>query len=115
LALYVTELRDGSKVLGHIPADDAGLFRRLRFIGTFSGGDARIIQHGMNYLALIMLTGYERSREADLRDGVYNPLNTGSWDADALKSGLIQAIEAYSCDVLDGIMAEGGALTAWNK
>jgi hypothetical protein len=113
LALYVTELRGGSKVLGHIPADDAGLFRRLRFIGTFSGGDEGIIRHGMNYLALIMLTGYERSREADLRDGVYNPLNTGAWDAAELKAGLLKAIEGYSCDVLDGIMAFGGALATW--
>ena len=39
LALYVTELRGGRDILGHIPADNAGIFRRLRFIGAFSGGD----------------------------------------------------------------------------
>jgi hypothetical protein len=114
LALYVTELRGGSVILGHRPTDNTDLFRRLRFISTFSGGNQEIIQHGMNWLALIMLAGYERSREADQRDQVYNPLNDGSWDAAALKTRLMEAIEAYPCPVVDSIFSDpSGFIPIW--
>jgi hypothetical protein len=114
LALYVTELRGGNGIGGHGRGDDRSLFARLRLLSSFIGGDQEIIRHGMNYLALIMLVGYERSRSADDRNGVYNPLNDGSWDGAELKAGLINAIEAYPCALLDGIFYSAeGVIPLW--
>lgn len=113
LALYVTELRGGAAILGHIPADNASIFRRLRFIAGFSGGDTAVINHGMTWLALIMLVGYERSRDADARNHVYNPLNDGSWDAESLKAKLVESLKTAPCEALDAILNEGEAPFTW--
>jgi hypothetical protein len=79
LAVYMTELHGGGKLIGdHTLTDNASLFTRLRLLSSFKGGNPNIIKHGMTQLALVMLAGYERSREEDLRRRVYNPLNDGS-------------------------------------
>lgn len=60
----------------------------------------------MTQLALLMLAGYERSREHDLRCGVYNPLNDGSWDAEAMWLTLSRELQACPCATLDDILPD---------
>jgi hypothetical protein len=113
LAVYMTELRGGSSIGDHTPADNVSPFARLRLLASFKGGDPDIIRHGMSQLALVMLAGYERSREADLRQSVYNPLNDGSWDADAMRLALDRDVRACPCATLDGILPEVYGLGEW--
>jgi hypothetical protein len=65
----------------------------------------------MNKLALIMIRGYERSKEEDARRQVYNPLNDGSWDAEALKARLTQTDSP--CDILDSIAPDDEDMKTW--
>jgi hypothetical protein len=57
----------------------------------------------MNKPALIMILGYERSKE-DARRQACNPLNDGSWDAEALKARLTKT--AGPCEMLDRIVPD---------
>ncbi|MDR0628902.1 MAG: hypothetical protein LBG24_04565 [Treponema sp.] len=106
LAIYLTELRGGSRIGAHTQADNADPLTRLRLIASFQGGDPRVIRHGMNQLALIMLHGYERSKAADTQNQGYNPLNDGSWDAPVLKTRLTSALHAFPCELLDSIVPD---------
>ena len=105
LAVYMTELRGGKRIGDHTPADNVSPFTRLRLLSSFKGGNQNVIRHGMSQLALIMLAGYERSREEDLRRRVYNPLNDGSWDAAAMRLKLNEELQACPCAALDHIFA----------
>jgi hypothetical protein len=72
---------------------------------NLEGGNSAVITHGMQILALIMLAGYNRSKEEDITNGIYNPLNTGTWNFEQLKEYLISAIQAYPCPELDKIVS----------
>jgi hypothetical protein len=114
LAVYMTELRGGRLIGDHTPADNASPFTRLRLLSSFKGGSQSIIRHGMTQLALVMLAGYEHSREEDLCRKAYNPLNDGSWDAAAMRLKLSGELRACPCAALDDIMSlEGGGLPVW--
>jgi hypothetical protein len=115
LAVYMTELRGGSGIGGHTPSDNAEPLTRLRLLTSFKGGNQVVIMHGMNKLALIMIEGYERSQAEDARRQVYNPLNDGSWNAEALKAALTQTLEVFPCEVLDGMLPDdsGTEPTDW--
>jgi hypothetical protein len=108
LAVYLTEIRGGSRIGAHTQADNANPLTRLRLIASFKGGDQRVIQHGMYQLALIMLHGYERSKAADARHQVYNPLNDGSWDAHTMNHWLIKTIHTFPGDLLDQLVPDTG-------
>jgi hypothetical protein len=104
IAVYMTELRGGRHIGGHTRADDASPLARLRLLFSFKGGNRAVIKHGAARLALLMLSGYEESRGQDRRQGVYNPLNSGSWDAEALRSALLKDVQACPCAELDAIL-----------
>jgi hypothetical protein len=100
----MTEIRGGRIIGGHAPEDNASPLARLRLIASFKGGNREIIDHGMYKLALIMLRGYERSKDDDAWRYIYNPLNDGSWDAEAMKAELTRAHNAHPCEALDAIL-----------
>ncbi|MDR1325526.1 MAG: hypothetical protein LBK00_05770 [Treponema sp.] len=106
LAIYMTELRGGRTIGDHTLRDNASPFARLRLLSSFKGGDQDILDHGMSKLALVMLTGYERSQEEDRQRHQYNPLNAGAWDAAALRQELTKRLHAHPCAFLDSILAE---------
>jgi hypothetical protein len=108
LAIYLTELRGGSRIGAHTQADNDDPLTRLRLIASFKGGDQRVIQHGLYMLALIMVHGYERSKASDASHQGYNPLNDGSWDAQTLKTRLIKTIQAFPCAFLDRMVPDTG-------
>jgi hypothetical protein len=106
LAIYMTELRGGRTIGDHTPRDNASPFTRLRLLSSFEGGDQDILDHGMSRLALVMLTGYERSQEEDRQKRRYNPLNAGAWDAAALRQELTKRLHAHPCEFLDSVLTE---------
>lgn len=55
----------------------------------------------MNMLAYIMVEGYNRSREKDLRNGVYNPIANGKWNYKELKLSLRKKLDEFECPDLD--------------
>mgnify|MGYP007101844445 CR=1 FL=1 len=101
LVLYEAEIRGFQKYCSHQPYDDADIFNRLAFISTCEGGNPAIIEHGMNMLAYIMLEGYNRSKDKDLKNGVYNPVASGKWNYMQLKKKLMTKINEIICPDLD--------------
>ena len=101
LCLYMAEIKGFQKHCAHQPYDDKDIFNRLAFISTFEGGNAKIIQHGMNMLAYIMVEGYNRSKEKDLKNSVYNPIANGKWNYKELKTRLLKDISNFECPDLD--------------
>lgn len=75
-------------LFGHRAGDDEDPFRRLATFHVGNHADPRVVDHGLTLLALISLTDHERDAEADRRAGKPNPLNSGAWDARALREGL---------------------------
>ncbi len=103
IALYLTEKRGFQKYCAHLPSDDLDLFNRLEPISHFKGGDSKIIQHGMNMLALIMLEGYKRSYTTDKQVGIYNPITSGVWNYRNIKNKLLNEISKLKCPLLDDL------------
>ena len=101
LCIYEAEIKGFQKYYAHLPCDDDDLYNRLAFISTFEGGNQAIINHGMNILAYIMIEGYNRSKEKDLKDGIYNPIANGQWDYKKLKKELQNKINEIECPELD--------------
>jgi hypothetical protein len=110
LAIYMTELRGGSRIGDHTLADNEGPLARLRLLSSFKGGKKEVIEHGMYQLALVMLSGYVRSKESDLQNNIYNPLNDGSWNAEELQEEILEKIRANPAKTLDHILPEVLAL-----
>ncbi len=101
LILYEAEIKGFQKYCAHLPSDDEDIFNRLAFISTFEDGNPAIIEHGMNMLAYIMIEGYNRSKEKDLQNGIYNPIASGKWDYLQLKKKLKEKIDEIDCPDLD--------------
>ena len=101
LCIYMAEIKGFQKYYAHLPSDDEDIFNRLAFISTFRDGNQTIIEHGMNLLAYIMLEGYNRSKEMDLRNSVYNPVANGKWNYKELKKQLLNKINEVDCPELD--------------
>lgn len=104
LGLYVMEKRGFQKYCAHTPIDDVNILHRLDFISTFEGGDTDIIEHGMYLLALIMLEGYNRSANKDLKKGIYNPIACGRWNYGEKKKEIEEKLKKIKCPVLDSIL-----------
>ena len=101
LCIYEAEIKGFQKYYAHLPSDDDDIYNRLAFISTFEDGNQAIINHGMNILAYIMVEGYNRSKEKDLREGVYNPIANGKWNYKKLKKELLNKINEVECPELD--------------
>ncbi len=102
-------------IFDHRREDDSPLAARLERISHFPGGNRKIIQRGMNLLTLTMISGYERSLLADRKNGVYNPIESGSWDDTREKAQLIKAIRSVKSPEMDAILDLEGALhEGWN-
>lgn len=110
LSLYVLAERGAQDIFDHCPADDSDIRARLRLGMQFVGGDTAIINRGMDLLCLQMLCGYERDRNKDRDTGVYNPLNSGAWQYEALTTELVSRIEANPCPRMDTYMSTIGTM-----
>ncbi len=111
LSVYLTELRGGSIIFDHCKDDNNSVYTRLRLISMFKGGNEEVIHHGMTLLALCMLDGYNMSAKSDLKKGIYNPLNDGSWDYDILYTSLTNEINENPCEAIDTLTCiENGSL-----
>lgn len=101
LVIYEAEIKGFQKYYSHLPSDDDDIFNRLGFISTFEGGNPAIIEHGLNILAYIMVEGYNRSKEKDVQNNIYNPIANGKWNYSLLKKELLQKINEIDCPDLD--------------
>lgn len=92
LCIYVAEIKGFQKYYAHQPSDDFDIYNRLAFISTFEGGNKKIIEEGMDILALIMIEGYHKSMKKDEKENIYNPLNSNTWDYTTLKKELVNKL-----------------------
>lgn len=106
LCLYESEILGFQKYCSHLPSDDSTLFERLSFISNFEGGDEKIINHGMNILALLMLEGYKKSISKDQKINNYNPLVSKAWNYQTLKNKLIWEIQKDCIPNLDWVFQQ---------
>jgi hypothetical protein len=107
LSLYITEAFLFTKtphfisITNHTPEDDSNIFSRVRPLMNYNGGNSKAIAHGTALLALIMLCGYDKSRNKDSLKGVYNPLNSGAWNFAEKKEELLSIITDNFCTEVD--------------
>jgi len=114
LAIYLTAAGGGKAWFNHRKSDNADINSRLRLGMSFIGGDKKIIERGMDLLAMVMLSGYNRDKAMDLESGKYNPLNDGSWNFEQLSTRLQSKLEKTPCPKLDVIMTpEESILSTW--
>ena len=104
LCLYMAELKGFQKFCSHTKEDDNDIYNRLAFISTFEGGNQAVIEHGMAILALIMLEGYNKSKQKDIAEGVYNPIVAGVWNYQTVKNTLLWKINKISVENLDSLV-----------
>lgn len=118
LILYITEAFLFNKtphllsVTNHTPEDDSNIFSRLNHLMHYYGGNSKA--HGTALLALIMLCGYDKSRNKDSLKGVYNPLNSGAWNFTEKKEELLSIINDNFCTEVDReLSVEKAMLDRW--
>ena len=104
LCLYLAEKQSITGPGDHCPEDDVSIYERLRPLMNLEDGNFAVITHGMQLLALVMINGYKHSKENDIENGIYNPLNAGIWNFEQLKEHLISEIQAHPCTELDKII-----------
>ena len=69
----------------------------------------------MALLALGMLGSYERSKQKDLDQGIYNPLNSGAWNFEEKKHELEKIIKCnYEQTVADILSVEMSLNSPWD-
>lgn len=120
LILYITEVFLFNKtphllsVTNHTPENDSNIFSRLSPLMNYNGGNSKALAHGTALLALIMLCGYDKSRNKDSLKGVYNPLNSGAWNFAEKKEELLSIINDNFCiEVNKELSVEKAMLTHW--
>lgn len=113
LTLYLAEIKGFQKYCAHLPSDDKDIFNRLAFISTFEGGNPKIIEHGMNILALIMLEGYKKSSEHDKLNNIYNPIVSKKWDYQSIKNRIINKLAETQVPILDNLIYNPSIIGGW--
>lgn len=113
IALYLVDKRGFQKYCSHMPYDDSDLFNRLEPISHFKGGDYKIIKHGMNMLALIMLEGYKHSCGNDKHNKIYNPLAEKKWNYTKIKNKLLNDLSKTHCEILDNLYYAASTPPKW--
>lgn len=114
VATYLLAER-ADEIFDHRVEDDAAVGARLERISHYDGGDPKLLRRGMALLELTMVSGYEQTRETDGARGVYNPLLSGAWDAEEIKSRLVKEIRSIPSTAMDEIFDVERALRGrWN-
>jgi len=105
----------GKDIYTHIPADDADVLSRLTPIMNFTGGRKKILDRGMNLIAMVLVNDYRKDQEEDRRTGHYNPLNAGVWDYVSIMEELKEKVNAVPCRKMDEILnSEFIPFAYWN-
>jgi len=76
------------KLFDHRATDDQDVLRRLAAFHVGAKADKKVVEYGLNLLALISLSDHEHDAAADQKSGKYNPLNAKKWDAAKLKKDI---------------------------
>jgi hypothetical protein len=116
LTIYVAAASEGGKdVFGHNFSDNDDIFTRLERISHFDGGDEKLIDRGMNLLALAMLEDHKADADDDRLKGKYNPVNTGAWRYEETVGKLKDRINAVPCRSMDNIYGPDQAPGYWDS
>ena len=103
------------KLFDHRKTDDADLMRRLASFDFGRSADPKVVQYGLNLLALVMIADHEKDLEADKKAGKYNPVASGVWKADIQKKQIQTALsaDASSQKLFSDVMTPEQAVQAW--
>jgi hypothetical protein len=117
LGTYLLSLRPETKsYFNSRPGDGVTVLERLRLISDFKGGDGRIIERGLNLLALNMVADYKRDVEEDEGLGKYNPVAAGAWNFEDLVTELKYKILCVECEEMEEILPmESMPLSFWGR
>lgn len=113
LSTYVLSVRGGTDLFAPQPSDDVDLLERLWTVTAFKGGDAAIIDRGLSLLALCMVADYERDVDKDAAAGKHNPVGSGAWDAQAIRTSLGERIESVPSPEMDTILSTADAVRGY--
>ncbi len=98
----------------HNLSDNKDILSRIQPLNTFRGGLQRIIDRGINLLALIQLEDHKFDLEKDKAEGKYNPVLEGIWSYKKSKQQLIAAINGVPCPDMDSVIPPSEIEGWWN-
>ncbi len=104
LCIYIAEIKGFQKYFAHQPSDDFDIYNRLAFISTFEGGNKRIIEEGMNILALIMIEGYHQSEKIDSQNNVYNPFVSKTWNYEQVSEQIKIKLKTLNTGIFESFL-----------
>lgn len=107
LGTYLLSIREAKPYFNATEEDDADIMDRLRLGMSFNGGDQAIIDKGMALLALNMVDDYERDVQIDAAMGKYNPVASGAFDAERVRTELRSRINAVEIPGLSTVLGKG--------
>lgn len=113
LGTYLLSLKSTKPYFNAAPADDTDIYERLRLGMNFVGGDLAVIDKGMSMLALCMVIDYARDIDEDAKRGKYNPVGSGSFDYEAVRSDLEERIAAVECPEMEMILRDFDTQDGW--
>lgn len=87
----------------HSKLDDISLNHRLALLNMFPDGNKKIIQRGMDILALVMIQDHMNDLHEDLQAGKYNPFLARTWDYRSLRTDLISRIKEHDCPEMEAV------------
>lgn len=112
LGTYILTIRT-SDVFNCKPSDTKSLFKRIRMINNFIGGNQELINRGLNLLILNIISDYARDMDEDRELGKYNPISAGVWCLKEEKRDVIRKIKSVKSRYMDEVMTIEQAQTAW--
>lgn len=112
LGTYLLTIRT-NQIYDHKPSDDVDLLRRFKMIDNFIGGDSKIINRGLNLIALNMICDYQRDIEDDKKIGKYNPIAAGNLNFEKRREELVKQINSVESKYMDEILNPKEAEEEW--
>tara|TARA_B100000614_G_scaffold245063_1_gene249809 strand:+ start:697 stop:1248 length:552 start_codon:yes stop_codon:yes gene_type:complete len=114
LGTYILSGRETASSFHASVDDDSDILDRLRPIMTFRGGDRTLVDAGMAFLALNMLEDYRDDIQIDAALGKYNPVASGAFRFETIRSALLAMISPEARDTYAAaIDGDPGTLAYW--
>ena len=113
LGTYLLSIKSTKPYFNATTTDDTDIFERLRLGTNFVGGDQSVIDKGMSMLALSMVIDYARDIDEDAKRGKYNPVESGAFDYQTVRTDLERRIAAVECPEMEMILRDFDTQDGW--
>lgn len=98
---FIYACEGARKYFNHQMEYDCDLFSRISLLYIVPSGNHAVIDKGRILLELIMIQDHMTDRDADSRNGKYNPVASGAWEYDRIRNELIKQAACMRTERLD--------------